>query len=238
MKKAVNYLTPFMEAEKTAANGGVASTEIQYNGTVVLATVKGDVHDIGKNIVGVVLGCNNYKVIDMGVMQTCQQIIDECRKQKADIVGLSGLITPSLDEMVFNAKEFSKQGINIPLLIGGATTSKMHTAVKIEPNYKNNLAVHVLDASRAVVVVQKLLNKGTQDDFCKDVREEYDELRKEYYDNQKDKTFVSLAKARAKKMRVNWDEVKITKPTFLGTKVFKNYDLNKLVPYIDWDPFF
>lgn len=143
MKKAVNYLTPFMEAEKAAAAAAAgeeskASSEPQYNGTVVLATVKGDVHDIGKNIVGVVLGCNNYKVIDMGVMQSCQAIIDECRKHNADIVGLSGLITPSLDEMVFNAKQFTKAGLNIPLLIGGATTSKMHTAVKIEPFYKGN----------------------------------------------------------------------------------------------------
>lgn len=138
MKKAVNYLTPFMEAEKEEANEGSASVGITYNGTIVLATVKGDVHDIGKNIVGVVLGCNNYKVIDMGVMQSCADIVACCRKEKADIVGLSGLITPSLDEMVFNAKEFTKQGIDVPLLIGGATTSKMHTAVKIEPNYKNN----------------------------------------------------------------------------------------------------
>jgi 5-methyltetrahydrofolate--homocysteine methyltransferase len=158
MKKAVNYLTPFMEAEKTAA-GGAAETEVQYNGTVVLATVKGDVHDIGKNIVGVVLGCNNYKVIDMGVMCSCQSIIDEVKRHNADIVGLSGLITPSLDEMVFNAKEFTKAGLNIPLLIGGATTSKMHTAVKIEPYYKGNSTVYVLDASRSVVVVQKLLDK-------------------------------------------------------------------------------
>lgn len=136
MKKAVAYLTPFMEAEKEAAGG--AAGEVQHNGTVVLATVKGDVHDIGKNIVGVVLGCNNYKVIDMGVMQSCQNIIAECRKHNADVVGLSGLITPSLDEMVHNAKEFTKAGLKIPLLIGGATTSKMHTAVKIEQFYKGN----------------------------------------------------------------------------------------------------
>jgi 5-methyltetrahydrofolate--homocysteine methyltransferase len=151
MKKAVNYLTPFMEAEKEANNEG--NNEIQYNGTIVLATVKGDVHDIGKNIVGVVLGCNNYRVIDMGVMQSCKAIIEACKKEKADVVGLSGLITPSLDEMVFNAKEFTKAGLTIPLLIGGATTSKMHTAVKIEQYYKGNIAMHVLDASRAVVVV-------------------------------------------------------------------------------------
>lgn len=158
MKKAVNYLTPFMEAEKEAAGGPDAGSGVQYNGTIVLATVKGDVHDIGKNIVGVVLGCNNYKVIDMGVMQSCQAIIDCCVREKADIVGLSGLITPSLDEMVFNAKQFTKSGIKIPLLIGGATTSKMHTAVKIDPYYKGNQSAYVLDASRAVVVVQKLLD--------------------------------------------------------------------------------
>jgi 5-methyltetrahydrofolate--homocysteine methyltransferase len=203
MKKAVNYLTPFMEAEKTAANGGVVS-EVTYNGTMVLATVKGDVHDIGKNIVGVVLGCNNYRVIDMGVMCSCQKIIDECKKYNADIVGLSGLITPSLDEMVFNAKMFSKAGLNIPLLIGGATTSKMHTAVKIEPYYKGNQTVYVLDASRSVVVVQKLLNPDNTQEYKNDVAQEYDELRKEYYDSQKDKSFVSLAKAKSKAMKVDW----------------------------------
>ena len=163
MKKAFNYLTPFMEAETAALNGdGVVSTEPKYNGTIVLATVKGDVHDIGKNIVGVLLGCNNYKIIDMGVMQSCADIIACCKREKADIVGLSGLITPSLDEMVFNAKEFTKQGINVPLLIGGATTSKMHTAVKIEPNYLNNQTVYVLDASRAVVVVGQLLDPNNK----------------------------------------------------------------------------
>jgi len=156
MKKAVNYLTPFMEAEKEAEHGsatGEGKAGPRYNGTVVLATVKGDVHDIGKNIVGVVLGCNNYKVVDMGVMQSCQAIIEECRRHNADIVGLSGLITPSLDEMVFNAKQFTKAGFKVPLLIGGATTSKMHTAVKLAPYYTNDQCVYVLDASRAVVVV-------------------------------------------------------------------------------------
>lgn len=195
-------------------------------------------HDIGKNIVGVVLGCNNYRIIDMGVMQNCQTIIDTCRRENADIVGLSGLITPSLDEMVFNAKQFQKQGINIPVLVGGATTSKMHTAVKIEPCYKNNTVMHVLDASRSVVVVQKLLDKENGDDFRAEVREEYAELRKEYYDSQKDKSFVSLSKARAKAPRTDWSTIKPVKPTFLGTQVFKEYDLNKLLPYIDWDPFF
>jgi 5-methyltetrahydrofolate--homocysteine methyltransferase len=238
MKKAVNYLTPFMEAEKAALNGGVEPTEVTYNGTIVLATVKGDVHDIGKNIVGVVLGCNNYKVIDMGVMQSCQAIMDEVKRHNADIVGLSGLITPSLDEMVFNAKQFSKAGLKIPLLIGGATTSKMHTAVKIEPYYKGNQAMYVLDASRAVVVVQKLLNPDDQDEYKGDTRAEYEELRKEYYDSQKDKSFVSLAKAKSKAMKVDWASLRIVKPTFLGKRVFKEYDLKSLVDYIDWDPFF
>lgn len=222
MKKAVNYLTPFMEEEKLKNN---QSTDIKYQGTVVLATVKGDVHDIGKNIVGVVLGCNNFNVIDMGVMQNCQAIINACREHKADVVGLSGLITPSLDEMVFNAKEFTKANLNIPLLIGGATTSKMHTAVKIEANYKCDQAVHVLDASRAVVVVQKLLNPETKPEYVREIREEYQELRTEYYDNQKDKSFVSLAKARGKKLVTDWNSVKITRPSFLGTKVFNCYDL-------------
>ena len=161
-----------------------------------------------------------------------------CKEHKADIVGLSGLITPSLDEMVFNAKQFTKEGLTIPILIGGATTSKMHTAVKIEQNYKNNLAIHVLDASRAVVVAQKLLNKDNYFEFVQDTRNEYDELRKEYYDGQKDKSFVSLSKARAKKPRTIWDNVMIVKPTFLGTRTLRNYDLNKLMPFIDWDPFF
>lgn len=233
MKKAVNYLTPFMEAEK---DGG-GSSEVSYAGTVVLATVKGDVHDIGKNIVGVVLGCNNYKVIDMGVMQNCQTIIDECKRQNADIVGLSGLITPSLDEMVFNAKEFTKQGLKIPLLVGGATTSKMHTAVKLDPLYKNDQVLHVLDASRSVVVVQKLLSEDKAE-YVADIKAEYEDLRKEYYDGQKDKTFVSLAKARSKALKTDWASLRITQPKFLGTKVYKEYDLKKLIDFIDWDPFF
>lgn len=209
MKKAVNYLVPYMEAERIA-NGGEASSEIQYNGTVLLATVKGDVHDIGKNIVGVVLGCNNYKVIDMGVMVNCQQIIDRAIAEKADIIGLSGLITPSLDEMVFNAKEFTKAGIKVPVLIGGATTSKKHTAVKIEPNYKNNQTVYVLDASRAVVVVNSLLDPNNKAEYVQDIKNEYDEVRREYFESQQEKSFVSLAKARSKKTKVDWHKVHIT----------------------------
>ena len=149
-----------------------------------MATVKGDVHDIGKNIVGVVLGCNNYKVIDMGVMVNVQSIIDRAKLEKADIIGLSGLITPSLDEMVFNAKEFTKQGVNVPVLIGGATTSKKHTAVKIEKNYKNGPTVYVLDASRAVVVVNQLLDPNNKHEYIQDISKEYEEVRKEYFESQ------------------------------------------------------
>ena len=174
----------------------------------------------------------------MGVMQSCQAIIDECKRHNADIVGLSGLITPSLDEMVFNAKQFTKAGLKIPLLVGGATTSKMHTAVKIEGFYKGGPAVHVLDASRAVVVAQKLLDPDNGPEYMKEVREEYEDLRREYYDSQKDKSFISLAKARSKALISDWDGIKITKPSFLGTKVYKNYDLRKLLDWIDWDPFF
>ena len=239
MKRAVNYLTPFMEEEKKQNNEGAeTSSEPQYNGTVVLATVKGDVHDIGKNIVGVVLGCNNYRIVDMGVMQSCADIIACIKREKADVIGLSGLITPSLDEMVFNAKEFSKQGINIPLLIGGATTSKMHTAVKIEPNYKNHQTVYVLDASRSVVVVNNLLDPNNKEEYIADIKAEYQELRAEYLDSQKDKSFVSLNKARAKRLTTDWRQVSITRPSFLGTRVFNNFDLNEVLPYIDWDPFF
>ncbi len=179
MKKAVNYLVPFMEEERKQmfiATGNSTEESLaelmssHYNGTILLATVKGDVHDIGKNIVGVVLGCNNYKVIDMGVMVSCQEIINRARQEKADIIGLSGLITPSLDEMVHNAKEFTKAGINVPLLIGGATTSKTHTAVKIEQQYKGNTTIHVLDASRSVVVVNNLLDKANTNEYCNDIR--------------------------------------------------------------------
>lgn len=236
MKKAVNYLVPFMEEERKA-NGGDMS-EIQYNGTVVLATVKGDVHDIGKNIVGVVLGCNNYKVIDMGVMQSCTNIIERAKQEKADIIGLSGLITPSLDEMVFNAKEFTKHGIDVPLLIGGATTSKKHTAVKIESLYKNNQTVHVLDASRAVVVVNNLLDPNNKFEYMQDIKNEYEEVRREYFESLKETQFVSLNKARSKKLRVEWNKIQIHAPQFIGTKVFEKYDLESLIPYFDWDPFF
>merc|ERR1719389_1074755 len=191
MKKAVAHLIPFMEEEKKK-NGGDA--EASNAGVVVIATVKGDVHDIGKNIVAVVLGCNNFKVIDMGVMCPWEKIIEACIEHKADILGLSGLITPSLDEMVTVAKEMDKAGYNIPVLIGGATTSKMHTAVKIEPNYKGGQAVYVLDASRAVPVCQGLMHPTERQDYIDDWREQYAEMRDEFYAGLEDRKYLDLAK--------------------------------------------
>lgn len=244
MKKAVAYLIPFMEQEKIEEAsrrkeaGLVAEEETDNNGVMVIATVKGDVHDIGKNIVAVVLGCNNYKVIDLGVMQPCDKIIAACKEHKADILGLSGLITPSLDEMVYVAKEMQRNNLEIPILIGGATTSRMHTAVKIAPAYKSPV-VHVLDASRAVVVVSSLLDKLARDDYALDIKEAYDDMRKEHLEGLEDKKYVTLEKARSKSFKIDWqNEPAPTKPTFLGTKIFKNYDLAELVPFIDWNPFF
>merc|ERR1719198_1314987 len=186
MKKAVAYLLPFLEAEKEKAAAeraaaGLPPVEAKGKGTIVIATVKGDVHDIGKNIVAVVLGCNNYNVVDCGVMQPCAAILEKCKEHNADILGLSGLITPSLDEMVFVAKEMERTGMKIPLLIGGATASKMHTAVKVSPNYPSGFAMHVLDASRAVAVCESLLNDKKRADFVADVREQYEEMREDHY---------------------------------------------------------
>merc|ERR1711871_848991 len=186
MKKAVAYLLPFMEEEKAKraaerAAAGLAAEEEKSKGVIVMATVKGDVHDIGKNIVGVVLGCNNYTIIDIGVMCNHADIMKACIDNKADILGCSGLITPSLDEMVTVAKEMQRLGLKIPLLIGGATTSKMHTAVRISPNYTSGFAIHVLDASRAVGVCESLLNEKKRDEFMEDVREQYEELREDHY---------------------------------------------------------
>ncbi|KAJ1976074.1 hypothetical protein H4R35_002855, partial [Dimargaris xerosporica] len=191
MKKAVAHLIPFMEEErlKNLQAQGIADDDGMYNGTIVLATVKGDVHDIGKNIVGVVLGCNNYRIVDLGVMTPCQTIIDAAIKEKADIIGLSGLITPSLDEMIHVAREMERQGLKVPLLIGGATTSKTHTAVKIAPRYQSP-AIHVLDASRSVVVVSSLMDKNTRDDYVEDVADEYEEIREDHYDSLKDRRYL------------------------------------------------
>ena len=230
MKKAVSYLMPFMEEEKKRLGS------YQSQGKVLLATVKGDVHDIGKNIVGVVLGCNNYEVIDLGVMVPCEKILRTAREQKADIVGLSGLITPSLDEMVHVAKEMTREGFDLPLLIGGATTSKAHTAVKISPSYEQGV-VHVLDASRAVGVVGSLMSQSQKSGFVRQVREDYARVRQSHQDRGA-KPVVPLAQARANRFACDWAAVDIPQPSFLGTKVIQEQPVSDLVPYIDWSPFF
>ncbi|CAB1344027.1 unnamed protein product [Coregonus sp. 'balchen'] len=205
MKKAVAHLIPYMEKEREAMQLASGSSEEMdpYQGTIVLATVKGDVHDIGKNIVGVVLGCNNFRVIDLGVMIPCDKILREAIKCKADIIGLSGLITPSLDEMIYVAKEMERLGMKTPLLIGGATTSKTHTAVKIAPRYSCPV-VHVLDASRSVVVCSQLLDENVKEEFFEETTEEYEDIRQDHYDSLKERRFLSLAQAREKGLHVDW----------------------------------
>jgi len=230
MKKAVAYLMPFMEAEKQRLGTSRA------NGKVLLATVKGDVHDIGKNIVGVVLGCNNYEVIDLGVMVSCEKILATAREQRVDVVGLSGLITPSLDEMVHVAKEMTREGFDLPLLIGGATTSKAHTAVKIAPAYRH-ATVHVLDASRAVGVVGSLVNQEQRERFSRSVREDYDRVRQAHQDRGP-KVLRSLDAARAHRLPTDWGTVDIPTPVFTGIRTIDRQPLRELVPYIDWSPFF
>ena len=230
MKKAVAYLMPFMEAEKQKLGAA------RSNGKVLLATVKGDVHDIGKNIVGVVLGCNNYDVLDLGVMVSCDTILSTAREQKVDIIGLSGLITPSLDEMVHVAKEMTREGFDVPLLIGGATTSKAHTAVKIAPSYAN-ATVHVLDASRAVGVVGSLLSREQRESFTRSIREDYDRLRRAHQDRGA-KPLRSLADARAHHLPVDWKVADIPVPASVGLRVIDRQPLGDLIPFIDWSPFF
>ena len=237
MKKAVAYLLPYLKSEEKESK---TEKKRKNAGTIILATVKGDVHDIGKNIVGVVLGCNNFEVIDLGVMCACETILKKAKEHNAHMIGLSGLITPSLDEMVNVANEMKKQGFEIPLLIGGATTSKKHTAVKICPQY-NGFVMRVLDASRAVTVCQTLMQPNDKNDFIDEIEEEYDEIRSEYYNNAKDKKFVDLEFARANKLKLNFNnlnEISHNKPNFLGIKIFKSYDLKSLIPFIDWNPFF
>ena len=242
MKQAVAYLMPYMEAEKAqmraAAGGDASATEVSYAGTVLMATVKGDVHDIGKNIVGVVLGCNNYRVIDLGVMTPCDKILKVAVEEKVDIIGLSGLITPSLDEMIHVAKEMQRLGLDIPLLIGGATTSRIHTAVKIAPQYSFP-AIHVADASRSVGVVGSLLDKNTErrQEFIDDINDLYEEIRDDHYASVLEQVYVPLEQARKNKFAIDWTTAKPAKPSFLGTKVL-TYELSQLVPYIDWNPFF
>jgi 5-methyltetrahydrofolate--homocysteine methyltransferase len=230
MKKAVAYLLPYIEKEKEAGSASSA-------GRIIMATVKGDVHDIGKNIVGVVLGCNNYEVIDLGVMVPADVIIRRAKEENAQIIGLSGLITPSLDEMVDVAKEMEKAGLHVPLLIGGATTSRVHTAVKIEQHLKSDQTVHVLDASRSVTVVERLLSDGKKQ-FVDEIKAEYQELREMHARKRGVKSFLSLEKARANKFKIDWKKEDIYAPKLNGIKVLKNIDLNLLVPYIDWTPFF
>ena len=230
MKKSVAYLLPYIEASKQVG-------ESNKQGKILLATVKGDVHDIGKNIVGVVLACNNFEIIDLGVMVPCDKILDAAEKEDVDIIGLSGLITPSLDEMVFVAKEMKRRGMKQPLLIGGATTSKIHTAVKIEPNY-DQPTIHVLDASRSVPVASSLLNKESRIKFEADIRAEYEMMRKRHQGKQIAKDYISIEEARNNKLKLDFTNYTPPKPTFLGTKVFEDYDLSELRPYIDWTPFF
>ncbi len=229
MKKAVAHLLPYIEADK--------SNKRQSAGKVLMATVKGDVHDIGKNIVSVVLGCNNYEIIDLGVMVPPEKIIETAKKENVDVIGLSGLITPSLDEMVFLAREMQRQDFSVPLLIGGATTSKAHTAVKIDPQYKHAVA-HVNDASRAVTVVGDLLKDSTREKYKNDLKVQYDEFRKNFSKRSKVKIFLSIEEARNNKFRIDWDKAQITKPEELGIQVIEDFDLHKLVDYIDWSPFF
>jgi len=229
MKKAVGYLNPFIEEEK--------GEEQRALGKILMATVKGDVHDIGKNIVSVVLGCNNYEIVDLGVMVPPEKIIETAIRENVDAIGLSGLITPSLDEMVYLAKEMERQNFVLPLLIGGATTSKAHTAVKIDTQYKNAV-VHVNDASRAVTVVGDLLNKKTSHLYTARLKKEYDEFRNKFLKRGKEKSYVSIEEARKRKYKIDWETSKITKPRELGIQVLEQLSLKELLPFIDWSPFF
>lgn len=229
MKKSVAYLTPFIEAEKQEGESSSA-------GKILLATVKGDVHDIGKNIVGVVLACNNYEIIDMGVMVPGEKILQKAKEENVDIIGLSGLITPSLDEMVDFAKMMEKEGMKIPLLIGGATTSRIHTAVKIDPCY-NGPVVYVLDASRSVTVAGDLLGEK-RGAYVSDIKSEYEKSRVDHAGRKKEKNYLKYTEALSNKLPINWTEESIFKPNFIGNKVFENYPLSEIRNYIDWTPFF
>jgi 5-methyltetrahydrofolate--homocysteine methyltransferase len=229
MKKAVAYLNPFIEAEKGETQRAL--------GKILMATVKGDVHDIGKNIVSVVLGCNNYEIVDLGVMVPPEKIIETAIAENVDAIGLSGLITPSLDEMVYLAKEMERQGLDIPLLIGGATTSKAHTVVKIDTEYKNAV-VHVNDASRAVTVVGDLLNKNTANAYVTNLKKDYEDFREKFLKRGKTKRYISLNEARRNKFKIDWGQSKITKPKEMGVQALRQISLKELMPFIDWQPFF
>ena len=232
MKQAVAHLIPFIEAEKTAGGG-----EIRAKGKVVIATVKGDVHDIGKNIVSVVLQCNNFDVVNMGVMVPADKILATAREEKADMIGLSGLITPSLEEMQHVAREMQRQGFKLPLLIGGATTSRVHTAVKIAPHYSNGPVIYVSDASRSVGVCQSLVSDDAAAKYIADIKTEYERVRTQYA-SKKAPELVALADARSNATRVDWSDYAPPKPKFLGRRAFKNYDLAMIAKYVDWGPFF
>ncbi len=229
MKKAVAYLQPFIEAEKDGSKPS--------NGKILMATVKGDVHDIGKNIVSVVLGCNNYEIVDLGVMVPAEKIIQTAIEEKVDVIGLSGLITPSLDEMVHIANELERQNLDFPLMIGGATTSKAHTAVKIDPKYSNTV-IHVNDASRAVGVVSSLLNKEKSNAYSLDLKNDYAEFRDKFLNRQVEKEYISIEEARKQKFKIDWKNETILKPKKLGVQVVENQNLEELVDFIDWSPFF
>ncbi len=241
MKKAVAVLTPFIELEKEERRNNKStaldSTEEKGPAKILLATVKGDVHDIGKNIVGVVLGCNGYEIIDLGVMVSADKILSEAIKHNVDIIGLSGLITPSLDEMVHIAKEMTRLKINKPLLIGGATTSRMHTAVKIAPEYENGV-VHVLDASRSVTIAGSLLNPETKKTVLKDIKSEYDQLKIDFGNKKSAKQLLPFKEAQKNQVVIDWKNYTPVAPTFFGTKKFENYNLAEIAEYIDWQPFF
>lgn len=238
MKKAVAYLEPFLQAEKEKnALAGIAQSKRKNAGKILLATVKGDVHDIGKNIVGVVLACNNYEIIDLGVMVHSDKIIEEAKKQEVDIIGLSGLITPSLDEMVHVAKEMERLQLKLPLLIGGATTSKVHTAVKIAQHYSGPV-VHVNDASKSVPVASSLISEELRDEFMVGIAKDYDRVRELNKNAQSQNKFISMAEARENKFFIDWNKTQITPPTFIGNKVFTDYPISEIAEYVDWTPFF
>ena len=229
MKKAVGYLNPFIEKDKGEKQSAL--------GKILMATVKGDVHDIGKNIVSVVLGCNNYDIVDLGVMVSPEKIIEAAKREQVDVIGLSGLITPSLDEMVYLAKEMERQNFKVPLLIGGATTSKAHTAVKIDTQY-TNAVVHVNDASRAVTVVGDLLNKKTSHLYTAKLKKDYDEFRTKFLKRGKEKAYISIKEARKRKYKIDWETAQIVKPKELGIQTLTQLSLKELIPFIDWSPFF
>ena len=231
MKKAVAYLMPYMEEDKRK------NADSRPGAKFLIATVKGDVHDIGKNIVSVVLSCNNYEVIDLGVMVPSEKILEEAKKHKVDVIGLSGLITPSLDEMVHVASEMKREGFTVPLLIGGATTSAAHTAVKIAEEYENPV-VHVIDASRVVNVLNSVLNEKTKKSYTEELKKEQERIRENYYGRQQERVLLGIEDARMNSFKTDWDKIDIPSPSFTGVKVYEEIDLKLLKDYIDWSPFF